>query len=55
MFDLTWGMAVSKDVAARRFYGKVLGLVEFDPWNLPPPYSITMYLSATGAGRVNHT
>jgi catechol 2,3-dioxygenase-like lactoylglutathione lyase family enzyme len=48
----TWGMAVSDDAAARKFYGEVLGLAEFDPWNLPPPYSMKMYLFATGAGRV---
>jgi catechol 2,3-dioxygenase-like lactoylglutathione lyase family enzyme len=48
----TWGMAVSDEVAARKFYGEVLGLQEFDPWNLPPPFSMKMYLFATGAGRV---
>jgi poly(3-hydroxybutyrate) depolymerase/catechol-2,3-dioxygenase len=48
----TWGMAVSDENAARQFYGQVLGLAEFDPWNLPPPFSMKMYLFATGAGRV---
>ncbi|MBM3891766.1 MAG: hypothetical protein FJ388_21840, partial [Verrucomicrobia bacterium] len=48
----TWGMAVSDEAAARKFYGSVLGLQEFDPWNLPPPFSMKMYLFATGAGRV---
>ncbi len=48
----TWGMAVSDDATARKFYGAVLGLQEFDPWNLPPPFSMKMYLFATGAGRV---
>jgi catechol 2,3-dioxygenase-like lactoylglutathione lyase family enzyme len=48
----TWGMAVSDEAAAREFYGAVLGLKEFDPWNLPPPFSMKMYLFATGAGRV---
>jgi len=48
----TWGMAVSDDATARKFYGTVLGLQEFDPWNLPPPFSMKMYLFATGAGRV---
>jgi catechol 2,3-dioxygenase-like lactoylglutathione lyase family enzyme len=48
----TWGMAVSDDAAARKFYGAVLGLAEFDPWNLPPPFSMKMFLFATGAGRV---
>jgi len=48
----TWGMAVSDEAAARKFYGAVLGLQEFDPWNLPPPFSMKMYLFATGAGRV---
>ena len=48
----TWGMAVSDEAAARKFYGAVLGLAEFDPWNLPPPFSMKMYLFATGAGRV---
>ncbi|MBM3858446.1 MAG: hypothetical protein FJ395_02210 [Verrucomicrobia bacterium] len=48
----TWGMAVSDDATARKFYGAVLGLEEFDPWNLPPPFSMKMYLFATGAGRV---
>ena len=48
----TWGMAVSDDAAARKFYGGTLGLKEFEPWNLPPPVSTTMYLFATGAGRV---
>ena len=38
----TWGMAVSDDAAARKFYGAVLGLQEFDPWNLPPPVSTKM-------------
>jgi catechol 2,3-dioxygenase-like lactoylglutathione lyase family enzyme len=48
----TWGMAVSDEAAARKFYGEVLGLAEFDPWNLPPPFSMKMFLFATGAGRV---
>jgi len=48
----TCGMAVSDDAAARKFYGEVLSLQEFDPWNLPPPFSMKMYLFATGAGRV---
>jgi catechol 2,3-dioxygenase-like lactoylglutathione lyase family enzyme len=48
----TWGMAVSDEAAARKFYGETLGLPEFDPWTLPPPYSMKMYLFATGAGRV---
>jgi catechol 2,3-dioxygenase-like lactoylglutathione lyase family enzyme len=48
----TWGMGVSDEAAARKFYGEVLGLAEFDPWNLPPPFSMKMYLFATGAGRV---
>jgi catechol 2,3-dioxygenase-like lactoylglutathione lyase family enzyme len=48
----TWGMAVSEDTAARKFYGEVLGLPEFDPWNLPPPFNMKMYLFATGAGRI---
>jgi catechol 2,3-dioxygenase-like lactoylglutathione lyase family enzyme len=48
----TWGMAVSDETAARKFYGAVLGLAEFDPWNLPPPFSMKMYLFATGVGRI---
>jgi catechol 2,3-dioxygenase-like lactoylglutathione lyase family enzyme len=48
----TWGMAVSDEAAARKFYGTTLGLAEFDPWNLPPPFSMKMYLFATGTGRV---
>ena len=48
----TWGMAVSDEAAAREFYGAVLGLAEFDPWNLPPPYNMKMYLLATGTGRL---
>jgi len=48
----TWGMGVSDDAAAREFYGETLGLAEFDPWNLPPPLSMKMYLFATGAGRI---
>jgi len=48
----TWGMAVSDEAAARKFYGEVLGLQEFEPWNLPPPFSMKMYLFATGAGRI---
>jgi catechol 2,3-dioxygenase-like lactoylglutathione lyase family enzyme len=48
----TWGMGVSDDAAARKFYGETLGLAEFDPWNLPPPFSMKMYLFSTGAGRV---
>jgi len=51
----TWGMGVSDDAAARKFYGATLGLAEFDPWNLPPPYSTKMYLFATGTGRVKFT
>ena len=45
-------MAIGDDAAARKFYGETLGLAEFDPWNLPPPFSMKMYLFATGAGRV---
>jgi len=48
----TWGMAVSDESAARKFYGETLGLSEFDPWNLPPPFSMKMYLFQTGAGRI---
>ncbi len=48
----TWGTGVSDDAAARGFYGTVLGLHEFEPWNLPPPYSMKMYLFAPGAGRI---
>jgi catechol 2,3-dioxygenase-like lactoylglutathione lyase family enzyme len=48
----TWGMAVSDENAARQFYGQVLGLAEFDPWNLPPPFNMKMYLFAVGTGRV---
>jgi arylsulfatase A-like enzyme/catechol 2,3-dioxygenase-like lactoylglutathione lyase family enzyme len=48
----TWGMGVSDEAAARKFYGETLGLQEFDPWNLPPPFSMRMYLFATGSGRV---
>jgi catechol 2,3-dioxygenase-like lactoylglutathione lyase family enzyme len=48
----TWGMAVSDEAAALKFYREVLGLGEFDPWNLPPPYSMKMYLFSTGAGRI---
>lgn len=33
----TWGMAVSDNAAAGEFYGTVLGLHEFGPWNLLPP------------------
>jgi catechol 2,3-dioxygenase-like lactoylglutathione lyase family enzyme len=31
----TWGMGVGDDAAARKFYGQVLGLRVYDPWNLP--------------------
>jgi arylsulfatase A-like enzyme/catechol 2,3-dioxygenase-like lactoylglutathione lyase family enzyme len=48
----TWGMCVGDDAAARRFYGQVLGLREFDPWKLPAPVNTSMYLFETGAGRV---
>ncbi|MFZ5831831.1 MAG: FG-GAP-like repeat-containing protein [Planctomycetota bacterium] len=48
----TWGMAVSDEVAARKFYGEVLGLHEYEPWNLPIAGGLKMYLFATGAGRV---
>jgi catechol 2,3-dioxygenase-like lactoylglutathione lyase family enzyme len=48
----TWGMAVSDEAAARRFYGQTLGLAEFDPWNLPIAGGLKMYLFSTGAGRV---
>ena len=48
----TWGMGVSDEAAALKFYRNVLGLGEFEPWNLPPPFSMKMYLFATGAGRV---
>ena len=48
----TWGMAVSDDAAARKFYGETLGLTEFDPWNLPVAGGLKMYLFSTGAGRV---
>jgi len=51
----TWGMGVSDDAAARKFHGETLGSAEFDPWNLPPPYSTKMYLFATGTGRVKFT
>ena len=44
-------MAVSDETESRKFYGEVLGLAEFDPWNLPPPFSMKMYLFATGEGR----
>jgi catechol 2,3-dioxygenase-like lactoylglutathione lyase family enzyme len=48
----TVGMMVQDDAASRRFYGEVLGLMEFDPWNLPPPFSMKMYLFQTGTGRI---
>ncbi|MEW6359942.1 MAG: FG-GAP-like repeat-containing protein [Planctomycetota bacterium] len=48
----TWGMAVSDEAASRRFYGAVLGLPEFEPWNLPEPFNMKMYLFETGAGRI---
>jgi len=48
----TVGMMVQDDAASRRFCGEVLGLMEFDPWNLPPPFSMKMYLFQTGAGRI---
>jgi len=48
----TWGMTVSDETAARKFYGGTIGLQEFDPWNLPPPFSMKMYLFAAGAGRM---
>jgi catechol 2,3-dioxygenase-like lactoylglutathione lyase family enzyme len=48
----TWGMGVSDDAAARKFYGQVLGLREYDPWNLPVAGGLKMYLFSTGAGRV---
>ena len=48
----TWGMAVSDENAAGKFYREVLGLPEFEPWNLPPPFNMKMYLFATGSGRV---
>lgn len=48
----TWGMAVSDEAAARKFYGQVLGLNEYDPWNLPVAGGLKMYLFSTGAGRV---
>jgi catechol 2,3-dioxygenase-like lactoylglutathione lyase family enzyme len=49
---LTWGMAVRDEAVARTFYGATFGLQEFEPWNLPPPFSMKMFLFATGAGRV---
>jgi catechol 2,3-dioxygenase-like lactoylglutathione lyase family enzyme len=48
----TWGMGVSDEAAARKFYGQVLGLREYDPWNLPIAGGLRMYLFAAGAGRV---
>jgi catechol 2,3-dioxygenase-like lactoylglutathione lyase family enzyme len=48
----TWGMAVSDEAAARKFYGQVLGLHEYDPWNLPIAGGLKMYLFSTGLGRV---
>lgn len=48
----TWGMAVSDAPAARKFYGVTLALNEFEPWDLPPPLNIKMYLFETGAGRI---
>ena len=48
----TWGMAVSNEAASRKFYGETLGLAEFDPWDLPAPFNMKMYLFAAGAGRV---
>jgi catechol 2,3-dioxygenase-like lactoylglutathione lyase family enzyme len=48
----TWGMAVSDETRARAFYAETLGLAEFDPWDLPPPFKMKMYLFAAGAGRL---
>ncbi len=48
----TWGMAASNEAASRAFYRDMLGLPEFDPWNLPPPFSMKMYLFQTGKGRI---
>jgi hypothetical protein len=48
----TWGMAVSDDTVARKFYGEVLGLAEFEPWNLPIAGGLKMFLFQTGTGRV---
>jgi catechol 2,3-dioxygenase-like lactoylglutathione lyase family enzyme len=48
----TWGMAVSGEAAILEFYRNVLSLGEFDPWNLPPPFSMKMYLFSTGVGRI---
>jgi len=48
----TWGMGVSDAAAARKFFGQVLGLREYDAWNLPVAGGLKMYLFSTGAGRV---
>ena len=48
----TWGMAVSEEAAARAFYGQTLGLNEFEPWNLPAPFDMKMYLFDVGSGRI---
>lgn len=48
----TWGMAAGDENASRAFYRDVLGLPEFDPWNLPSPFSMKMYLFQTGNGRI---
>lgn len=48
----TWGMAVSDEAAARKFYGETLALNEFEPWNLSPPFNMRMYLFETGSGRI---
>jgi catechol 2,3-dioxygenase-like lactoylglutathione lyase family enzyme len=48
----TWGMGVSDEAAALKFYREVLSLGEFEPWNLPPPFSMKMYLFSTGVGRI---
>jgi catechol 2,3-dioxygenase-like lactoylglutathione lyase family enzyme len=44
----TWGMAVNDEAAARTFYGEVLGLKEYDPWNLPVAGGLKMCLFSTG-------
>lgn len=48
----TWGMAAADEATSRAFYRDVLGLPEFEPWNLPPPFSMKMYLFQTGKGRI---
>jgi catechol 2,3-dioxygenase-like lactoylglutathione lyase family enzyme len=48
----TAGMTVQDEAASRRFYGEALGLKQFEPWNLPAPFSMKMYLFETGAGRI---